>query len=62
IKQGLRDDFYNKFSEPKFIDSYANVKKLVSGFKNYLVGLSPFDGRFFFRFYILELWARKFFQ
>ncbi len=48
------------FEKAIFLGNYVNQNALVGHFKKYLEGQSFYRSDIFFRFYILELWARKF--
>ena len=43
-----------------FIPRYADPRKLLHHFDRYSVGASLYKSRFFFRFFIMELWAKRF--
>ncbi len=48
------------FDKPVFIANYADTDKLLNYFNKYIVSESMYQSELFFRFYILELWGRKF--
>lgn len=48
------------FDEPAFISNYVDMEKLGSYFNKYLDNKTFLQSNVFFRFFILELWGRKF--
>jgi asparagine synthase (glutamine-hydrolysing) len=48
------------FDNPVFIPKYTDTKKLMDCFTKYTSGNPVYSSSVFFRFYILELWGRKF--
>jgi len=60
FKQAISKDINEVFSGATFIPKYVNVKNLIHYFARYRAFGSLWSSGFFFRFYILELWGRKF--
>ncbi|MGQ9648458.1 MAG: asparagine synthase (glutamine-hydrolyzing), partial [Thermodesulfobacteriota bacterium] len=48
------------FSEPAFIGRYVRAERLIGHFHRYLANWSVDTSEFFFRFFVLELWGRRF--
>ncbi|MDD3101652.1 MAG: asparagine synthase (glutamine-hydrolyzing) [Patescibacteria group bacterium] len=60
-KKYLTEDIELKFKNPLFIADYVNTEKLLDSFQKYKMGQRFFYNKtIFLRFYILELWGRKF--
>jgi len=60
-KKYLVEHIESKFKNPLFIADYVNMKKLLDSFQKYKMGQRFFNNKtIFLRFYILELWGRKF--
>jgi asparagine synthase (glutamine-hydrolysing) len=54
----VKDVFQNSI----FLPHYVAIKTLLGFFDQYSAGISLYQSQFFFRFFILELWAHKFFS
>jgi len=56
VSKGMND----AFRSPLFINEYVDEDKVEKAFNQYVCGKSIYQSEYFFRFYILELWGRKF--
>jgi asparagine synthase (glutamine-hydrolysing) len=56
----ISKDVEDVFNRAVFITDYVDTEKLQSYFAKYVAGKSMHQSSLFFRFYILELWGRKF--
>ncbi len=59
-KSALGEAVASAFEQPRFIGRYAATDRLASRFQRYLAGRSVYGSEVFFRFFVLELWGRKF--
>lgn len=60
LKTLLRENMETTIKTAKFLPNYISKQKLIYQFKKSTAGKITWDFRTFMRFYILELWARKF--
>jgi asparagine synthase (glutamine-hydrolysing) len=60
FKKRLNEEMKAVLRNPVFISNYADEKKLFTKFEKFLSGRSILGPEIFFRFYILELWGKKF--
>lgn len=60
LKNELDEHVRTVLNEAEFIREYAHCDNLVKEFDLYRHGLSSYQTSVFFRFYITEMWARKF--
>lgn len=56
LRQMIKDVFQNS----TFLPDYIDARKLLDHFDRYTARTSLYQSQFFFRFFISELWARKF--
>jgi len=56
----MRKELYKTFDKPAFINHYIDSEKLSQSFAKYMNNSSFLQSNIFFRFFILELWGRKF--
>lgn len=57
----LQEEVKAVFQNLRFLANYLNFNNLEEEFQKYIVGKSLFSNDVFFRFFILELWGRKYF-
>jgi len=60
FRNNLKENIKLTFKGAIFIPDYADVNKLIDYFNKFISYKTIFKAQIFFRFYILELWARKF--
>jgi asparagine synthase (glutamine-hydrolysing) len=60
FKKIMYTEIDSVFRNASFISNYVDIKKLLDCFKKYRSGWSIYTSNLFFRFFILELWGRKF--
>lgn len=60
FKKDLSTFVHQIFESPLFISEYVNKRKLLDEYTNYQQKWTLYTSEFFFRFFILELWARRF--
>ncbi|MFA5400919.1 MAG: asparagine synthase (glutamine-hydrolyzing) [Dehalococcoidia bacterium] len=56
LSKGMNDAFMT----PLFVGEYVDINRVQKAFHQYISGKSIYQSEYFFRFYILELWGRKF--
>lgn len=61
FKTVLHGELRQLFDKAEFIKEYANLNELKKEFQKYLHGRSLLSHDIFFRFFIVERWAKKFF-
>jgi asparagine synthase (glutamine-hydrolysing) len=61
FRQALAADFHDTFTQPIFLPKFVQMTALQQEFEAYVKGQRPLlSSDFFFRFFILEHWARTF--
>jgi asparagine synthase (glutamine-hydrolysing) len=61
FRQALATDFHDAFAQPIFLPKFVQMTALQQEFEAYVKGQRPLlSSDFFFRFFILEHWARTF--
>ena len=61
FRQFLKDDIRHTFAQAVLLSEFVKIPELQRHFEAYLLGQRPLlSGEFFFRFFILEQWARSF--
>jgi len=60
FKQSLFAMVKDVFQSSTFLPNYIDVRRLLDYFDRYSARTSLYQSQFFFRFFVLELWARKF--
>ncbi len=60
FRESLRPMVKDVFQSSTFLPDYVDVRKLLDHFDTYTTRTSLYESQFFFRFFVLELWARKF--
>ncbi|GAB4407442.1 MAG: asparagine synthase (glutamine-hydrolyzing) [Anaerolineae bacterium] len=61
FRQALSTDFHDTFAQPVFLPKFVQMTALQQEFEAYVKGQRPLlSSDFFFRFFILEHWARAF--
>ncbi len=61
LRRSLKEDFRQTFSQARFLAEYVKLPMLQQNFEAYLSSKRPLlSSDFFFRFFILEQWAKAF--
>lgn len=60
FKRDLQPVIQQVFESPLFLNKYIDIRKLQDLYTKYQQGRTLYTSEFFFRFFILELWARCF--
>lgn len=60
FKQTLSDRVKESFERARFLPEYISVNSLQERYARYRAGQTTDTSEFFFRFFILELWGRRF--
>jgi asparagine synthase (glutamine-hydrolysing) len=60
FKKNINEIIMNVFDKPVFISNYVYKEKLASYFKKYLENKYFYSSSIFFRYFILEIWGKKF--
>lgn len=60
MRNEFKDVIQDTFNNADFLPEYVNMDILLAGFNKFLNKKGLLPGSFFFRFFILEKWAKKF--